>query len=76
VSVRIDEAGNDGEAAELHDPGVTVSPRIHVTKPADREHAATADREGRRRRPAGIEGEDPAAEEDRRGGYFIQPFSR
>jgi hypothetical protein len=76
VGVRVDEAGYDGPAIEFHDPGVTVSPRIHVTEPTDRQHAPAADGEGRRRRAAGIEGEDAAVEEDRGGGYFIQPFSR
>jgi hypothetical protein len=74
--VGVDEAGDDGGPAQVDDPRVTIAPGLHVATPADREHTPPADRERRRRRPAGIEREDPTVVEDRGSGYFIQPFSR
>jgi len=74
--VRVDEPGDDDGAVEIEDAGATVSPGLHLAAPADREHPASANRQRRRRWPAGVERDDVATVEDEGGGYFIQPFSR
>ena len=69
MGVGVDEAGNDGGAAKVHDARPAIAPAPGLASAADGENPPVGNREGLGGRARPVEGQDRAVDEDpvRRG---------